>query len=275
MAMNPKLLRPKASGFSPKNISGLYSWWDAANANSVTLNSGNVSEWRDLSGGGRHLSQSTAGNQPAYTTAGRNGRNCLTFSGSSNGSVRLAAAVSSDWEFLHNGTSQYGIYIVASHTGTSGSGSVGGYINTRVLSASTYNTRGFSMWHDFGGLAANNNIRATISASGGLVARRDLSATGGGVVRAYELLGDPANAISASRLSLKNNAGASGSNTNGTTTAEAGSAAGILTVGNNVGGTNFQHLGIICEILIYKRATAIASTESSAILAYLAKKWGL
>jgi hypothetical protein len=106
------------------------------------------------------------------------------------------------------------------------------------------------------------------------VARRDLSATGGGVVRAYELLGDPVNATSSSRLSLKNNAGTSGSNTNGTTTAEAGSAAGALSIGNNQG-TNFQLLGIICEILIYKRATAIASTESSAILSYLSKKWGL
>lgn len=275
MPMNPRLLRPMASGFNPRSIAGLYSWWDAAAANSVTLNSGNVSEWRDLSGGGRHLSQPTAGNQPAYTTAGRNGRNCLTFSGSYSGSVRLVAAVSSDWEFLHDGTSPYGVYIVASHTGASGSGVVSGYINTRAISASTYNTRGLSLWHDFGGIAANNNIRATISASGGLVARRDLSATGGGVVRAYELLGDPGNATSANRLSLKNNAGTVGTNTNGTTAAEAGTAASIFTVGNNSGGGNFQHLGIICEILIYRRSTTIASTESSAILAYLAKKWGL
>lgn len=265
----------RAKQFDPRNIGGIYAWYDASNANSITLNGSTVSEMRDLSGGGRHLSQSTAASQPTYTVAGRNGRNCLTFSGSSNGSVRLAAASAADWEFLHDGTAQYGIYIVASHAGLSGSGNVSTYMATRSVSASTYNTRGLVMWHDFGGLAANNNIRATISASGGLVARRDLSATGAGVVRAYELLGDPANATSSSRLSLKNQAGTSGSNTNGTTTAEAGTAAGTLSIGNNSSGSNFQLLGIICEVFIYKRAAAISSKESSAILTYLSKKWGL
>jgi hypothetical protein len=265
----------KAKQFDPRNIGGIYAWYDAANANSVTLNGSTVSEMRDLSGGGRHISQSTAALQPTYTSAGRNGRNCLTFSGSGSGGVRLTAANAADWEFLHDGTAQYGIYIVASHTGASGSGNVGPYLATRSVSASTYNTRGLVVWHDFGGIASNNNIRATISASGGLVARRDLSATGGGVVRAYELLGDPANATSSSRLSLKNQAGTSGSNTNGTTTAEAGTAAGTLSIGNNSAGSNFQLLGIICEVLIYKRATAIASTESSSILSYLSEKWGL
>jgi hypothetical protein len=47
----------------------------------VTLNSGNVAEWRDKSGNGKHMAQSTAANQPAYVAAGRNGRGLIRTSG--------------------------------------------------------------------------------------------------------------------------------------------------------------------------------------------------
>jgi hypothetical protein len=76
MPTNPRLLRPRAAastGFNPRSISGLALWLDAADSASVTLNSGNVSEWRDKSGNSRHFAQSTAANQPAYVAAGRNG----------------------------------------------------------------------------------------------------------------------------------------------------------------------------------------------------------
>jgi hypothetical protein len=80
--MNPRLLVPR-TGFDPRRIANLAGWWDASDAATVTLNSGNVSEWRDKSGANRHLSQSTAANQPAYTTAAQNGRNGVTFTGAS------------------------------------------------------------------------------------------------------------------------------------------------------------------------------------------------
>jgi len=102
-----------------------------------------------------------------------------------------------------------------------------------------------------------------------------LSATGAGATRAYELLGDPANATSASRLTVKTQAGTSGSLTNGTTTAEAGDAAGALCLGNSATSTNFQLVGTVCEVIFYRRASAVTSTESSTILSYLTKKWGL
>ena len=53
MPMSPRLLRPRAaSGFTPKAISGLSAWYDASVASSVTITSGFVSQWNDLSGGG-------------------------------------------------------------------------------------------------------------------------------------------------------------------------------------------------------------------------------
>jgi hypothetical protein len=77
--MNPRLLRPTASGFNPKTIPGLEIWVDASVASSVTLNSGNVSQINDLSGNSRHFAQGTAANQPAYLINGRNGRNVLDY----------------------------------------------------------------------------------------------------------------------------------------------------------------------------------------------------
>ena len=56
--------------------------WDPSDASSVTLSSGKVSQLNDLSGNGRHMLQATGANQPTYTTAGKNGLNTMTFSGS-------------------------------------------------------------------------------------------------------------------------------------------------------------------------------------------------
>jgi hypothetical protein len=84
MGLSPRLLRPQATGFNPKSISGLALWVDASNFGSVTRNSGNASQLNDLSGNGRHLTQSTAANQPEYLFAARNGLNVLDF-GPANG----------------------------------------------------------------------------------------------------------------------------------------------------------------------------------------------
>lgn len=81
MPMSPRLLRPRASGgFTPKNISGLGLWLDASNTSSLTFNGNTVSEWRDLSGNGRHYSQSTAAQQPNGTGRTQNSRRVLDFS---------------------------------------------------------------------------------------------------------------------------------------------------------------------------------------------------
>jgi hypothetical protein len=82
MAMNHRLMRPKASGFSPKSISGLAAWYDASSSPSVVIATG-VAKWSDLSGNGRDYVQNTTNNQPAYTASAINGRPALTFNGTS------------------------------------------------------------------------------------------------------------------------------------------------------------------------------------------------
>lgn len=82
MAMNNKTLRPRVSGFNPKSISGLYAWYDAADASTITQATG-VSSWADKSGNGRTCSQAAGANQPAYVLAGQNGKNVIDFASSS------------------------------------------------------------------------------------------------------------------------------------------------------------------------------------------------
>lgn len=78
--MSPRLLRPRATGFNPRSISGLVQWYDSADQTTMTLNGTTVSEWRSKVGGVA-LSQSTAAAQPTLTTDYYKGRTALTFDG--------------------------------------------------------------------------------------------------------------------------------------------------------------------------------------------------
>lgn len=82
MAMSPRLLRPRATGFDPRSIGSLAGWWDASDSSTVTLVSGVVSQWNDKSGNARHFTQTTGANRPSVLTAERNGKNVLNFGGS-------------------------------------------------------------------------------------------------------------------------------------------------------------------------------------------------
>jgi hypothetical protein len=68
-------------------------WLDAADASTVTTVSGNVSQWNDKSGNGRNVTQGTAGSRPAYTSAGLNGLNVLTFDGTADSLSNTSAAL--------------------------------------------------------------------------------------------------------------------------------------------------------------------------------------
>lgn len=99
MSMSPRLLRPRATGFNPKSISGLVAWFDADDVSTFTLNGTAVSEWRDKSGNGYSVSQGTANNQPERTGTIQ-GRACLDFDGTndylSSDNTGLSAAMNGD-----------------------------------------------------------------------------------------------------------------------------------------------------------------------------------
>lgn len=79
MAMDPRLLRPTGR-FDPRRIASLAFWLDASDSSTIDTVSDAVSEWRSKVGSGT-ATQGTAANRPVYTSAGRNGRNVVTFDG--------------------------------------------------------------------------------------------------------------------------------------------------------------------------------------------------
>lgn len=92
MAMNNRLLRPRASGgFLPSTISGLEIWLDASKASSVTLNGSNVSEWRDRrASSSAKVAQTVAAQQPTWSAASRNALGGVNFPAGTNLTTAIA-----------------------------------------------------------------------------------------------------------------------------------------------------------------------------------------
>lgn len=88
MPMSPRLLRPRATGFNPKSLSGLSLWLDANDSATITISTG-VSVWADKSGNGRNATQSTGGKQPLNTNT-INGKKVVTFQGTDD-TMQIAA----------------------------------------------------------------------------------------------------------------------------------------------------------------------------------------
>lgn len=102
MAMSPRLLRPRALGtFTPRMLSGLAAWYDAATPASMfdattggtaVADGGAVARFEDLSGNGYHLTQGTANNRPLRVDNVINGRGVLRFDGTNDFVERASAA---------------------------------------------------------------------------------------------------------------------------------------------------------------------------------------
>jgi hypothetical protein len=86
MGMNPRLLRPTASGFDPRRISGLQLWMHAEDA---VLSGTNVTSWPDRSK--RGFSATVTSGTPTFGATAINNRPAVKFDGSS--SLRINANV--------------------------------------------------------------------------------------------------------------------------------------------------------------------------------------
>jgi len=99
MGMSNRLLRPRATGFSPKSIVGLEAWYAADVTSSITIGTG-VQQWSDLSGKGRNLIQNTTNNQPAYNSVTLNGKPTITFDGTNDLLQSAAFAFNQPYTFF-------------------------------------------------------------------------------------------------------------------------------------------------------------------------------
>jgi hypothetical protein len=75
-------------------------WLDAADAGTITESGGAVSEWRDKSGNARHFLQSTALDQPTYSTSSWNGSPAVLFNQSFLSPATDITANGQSWYFV-------------------------------------------------------------------------------------------------------------------------------------------------------------------------------
>jgi hypothetical protein len=178
MAMSPRLLRPIASGFNPKSLSGLFGWWDFSDAATLTLNGAaptqTISEVRDKSGNNRHFLHTTALNQPAYTPNAQNGRAAATFNGANTfldiASVTLNQPFTAIGVYLNTATSAFRVLLA----GTPSAGS-GGFI---MFARNPYGNQGMTLGALFAPIPAITDwqVHSNVADGAASVVARNLDA---------------------------------------------------------------------------------------------------
>ncbi len=241
--MSPRLLRPRATGFNPRSLSGLLAWYDPSDASSVTLNGSNISQLADKSGNGRNATQSTAAVQPARVSAVQNGLSVCRFNGTTRNdelvvSIPMSSAVTLFWLGTPT-TGKDDTYLV------SGSGSGG---RPAIIS------------------------RYTLIV-GGLGLRRDYAYFGGGGDSA--VIATSASGFSVVAYTLTDGVSVIGY-LNGTQTVSA-------TPANTISGLNIIRLGSasavafanadLGEFLVWNRV--LSASERQRVERYLGRKWGI
>jgi len=107
MGMNPRLLRPLATGFDPSRIAGLTLWYDTLTPSSYTEASGRISEWRSRVNGTPVTQTVSNNNQPTLfesssdvqgaTRSEINGRQAFYFDGANDRLTSTATFSGTQW----------------------------------------------------------------------------------------------------------------------------------------------------------------------------------
>ena len=250
MGMNPRLLRPTASGFNPKSIANLGLWLDASADSSLTFNATTVSEWRDLSGNGRHFAQGTGASQPGTGTL--NGRRVLSTTGS-----QFMTGNAASLEILRNVPGAT-IIVAGSLSGSDAQNLVHVSSGTNAAQARALMGRNNAVG---GFCAAGRRLDANSFAGAGYSA-----GTGSDV---YTSLLDYANSDAFVFAGGTQQASNTSFQTDGNTsdTASLGASLFGTPLGANLG------TATLGEVLIYARA--LSATERQRVERYLGRKWGI
>lgn len=221
---------------STAGISGLSAWYDASKSSSITTttNAG-VSTLNDLSGNGITVAQSTAADQPTYSTNCINSLACLVFNGSS--------------DFLYGTTgfpttSSYSILAVAKFGAATSNNILSSYYDTGTAHAFLGGgSEAPSLWQ-----TATFAIGTTTGTSVFLATATYVNTSGFGSVYVN-----------------------GGTAATGTTTNKPVTDASIE-IGGNAGASNYL-TGNIAELILYN--SALSTAEQQYLEGYLAWKWGL
>jgi len=269
--MNNRLLVPRAS-FDPRRLAGLEGWWDAADASSLTLDSGRVATWADKSGKSRNAVNSTSGStQPDYVIAAKNGRNVVRFASAS--SQFLQAGSVGDWNFLHDGT-KASVFVVARCFDAADPAVLGVIVDTGSVSSAQV---GLGIYFDDRPVSRNDAL--VISGVRGSAGNLTVSSVQNNVLtpNTYVLIEtnlDLGNATANLRaLSRVNGGSQSGSNIFTNAPSTANSSYTLAFARGQSATPEAYFTGDICEVLMYSQHPTTAA--QTAIRQYLAAKWGI
>jgi hypothetical protein len=252
MPMNPRLLRPLATGFDPRRIAGLELWLNPADTATLTLNGSTVSQINDASGNGRHFVQSTGGSQPGQTSV--NGRNALTFNAQWMRQTALSAYA--------NRTT----VIVYRRDGTNSQAFAGifGYRNANS------NVSGVSNSDVFFELRAENNVNGTPTSidSGGLQTASAWANGAAATLVPGTFAGVPSQVFTPCPVNTQGQLALVAINT--TQTANGNKMPILANEGFNAARTYRMTL---CELLVY--SNELTTAQRQRVERYLAAKWGI
>lgn len=266
-----------AGGWTPKSVSGLAAWYDASDSTTLTIATG-VSQWRDKSGNGRTLRQSTGNNQPLSTSRTLNGRTVLDFDGTNDVLSYVDGSAVPIYDiniFTPRATSIFGV--VATDT----TGSVRDVLGLQRTGKNSNDTGVYVRRH--------TNLSGSIEFAAGAGDSTSNDQSSKNNIRGFANTSTSAMVVS---VTLSASASTYEAQLNGTTQSltlrygslgisgfmQEGSGNHTLDIGttrnasNALSSTSYWD-GIIGEILIYTRA--VTSAERTTITRYLGSKWGI
>jgi hypothetical protein len=301
MGMNPRTLRP-GSTFTPRSISGLalwldaadgsslfqsdaagaspvaaptdiagcIGWWDASDAGTITADptTKRVSQWAGKVGG-KHFTQPTTASQPLLEEATLGGRNVIRLNAAAQMTV---ANDKTTWNSLHqSGGSGGWVFVVLQPFNTTSTEQWGRFLATDGWQSIN---AGFNVFlDDRASLGQSGSVRCGISrAVGGSSAADSINNTTVPIdTAAYitSLRFDPNNATAQERLRLFVN-GVGGNNIviNSGAASSANASADL-----SLGLAGQSTTGFVAEIIIY--GAMLSYTDRARVEAYLAAKWGI
>ncbi len=213
-------------------------WLDADDADTLTVDGNTVSEWRDKSGNLRHATQGTSSFQPTATTAGLNGKNTLSFDGSSD-------YLNVDLDFMAGGSHSAFIVVadVTNYSNIYGAANGGNGSNSLHVGFRDSNSYRMNYWgHDWYGNVSSNFAPA------------------GSILNYVWQVGSP------KQIFANGNSEGSGHNANPPGTMSGGGRLGKVVTHPHFGGK-------IAEVIIC--SGTVSTAERKNIEGYLAHKWGL
>ena len=270
--------------FDPRRIPGLESWWDAADAASVTLDSGRVSQLADKSGKGRHAANTTSGStQPTYETAVRNGLNVARFAAASVQRLTVASSTAA-YNFLHNGTDSFIAAVSVYGTSDNPNALYNLFGNNGNTSSNIGTSQGYDDRVISGSYSANNGVYGISSAGSGTTMWRTVNLAANGLFPSFDSVISPqvvvvqesaisaGNATASQRFRVRINGGSELTGNTFTGTPTSSNATFNFQLGAN-GASGLTLEGDICEILIFSQLPTAAARDL--IRRYLGQKWGV